>query len=81
MALSGFAAGLAAELEQLRQAAGDVYVANLCTGTIFSNLWLDCLLTKADDAVAAAVWLGYDILVTLPEEVSLVRLHERPQVN
>ena len=75
MALSGFAAGLAAELEQVRQAAGDIYVTNLCTGMLSSSLSLGCAPMKRRDTVAAAVWLGYDILVTLPEEVSSIRSH------
>ena len=73
MALSGFAAGLAAELEQVRQAAGDIYVTNLCTGMLCSFPSLENALMERCDTVAAAVWLGYDILVTLPEEVSSVR--------
>ena len=75
MALSGFAAGLAAELEQVRQAAGDIYVANLCTGMFLSIFSPEYGPTVHHDTVAAAVWLGYDILATLPEEVSSVELH------
>ncbi|KAI1792360.1 hypothetical protein LXA43DRAFT_1093607 [Ganoderma leucocontextum] len=37
-----------------------------------SNAGPEYVLTKPHDEVAAAVWLGYDILVTLPEEILYV---------